>query len=212
VLKKDITYNNYEGESVTEEYWFHLTKAELLEQNLAHGVGFDEYLKKIVATNDVKRILPIFKEIMTLSVGKQVVGADGKRRFVKNPDDAAAFCSSEAYSELFIEFITDVPSFVEFINNVVPKELSEGVNFETGELKVPEGTATHRQVQIIELPKEPVKGFDDYSLDELLDMSQTEYDKLTGGDPRKMTQPMVLISIQRAEQRKAVKKEVKKED
>lgn len=193
MLKKSITFKNYDDESVTQDFWFHLTKAELVELRLTKGEGFDDYLKGIAATNDMTVILPLFKEIIALTVGER---DEEKKRFVKSKDYTDNFMYSEAYSELFVEFMTDIESFVTFIQGVIPKDLADQVDFTTGQFKVPEGTATAKQIETVELPKE--KTWDDYTADEVMAMSQADFDKLTTGDPRKMTHEQLQYAYRRS--------------
>lgn len=198
MLKKDITYKNYDEESVTETFWFHISKAELVELRLVKGEGYEAYLNKIIASENYKEILPIFKEIIALSIGRR---DEEKKTFVKDPDYAQSFMSSEAYSELFMEFLTDVGAFVTFVNGVVPKDLSEQIHeamegLETPAVVTKEGTTTARQVEVVPLPK---KTFEECSDEEIMKMSDEEFAKLTfGADPRKMTKEMLVAAMQRA--------------
>lgn len=195
MLKKSITYKNYDEESVTEDFWFHLTKAELVELRMSKGEGFDAVLAKMAATNDMAAMLPLFREVIALTVGER---DEVRKRFVKSKEYTDNFMYSEAYSELFVEFMTDPSAFVTFINSVVPKELAEKVDFSTGQLKVQEGINTSQQVDIVELPKE--RTFEEYTDAELMEMSQTDFDKLTTGDPRKMTKEQLQVAYRRSTQ------------
>jgi hypothetical protein len=193
MLKKTITYKDFDENPVTRDFWFHLTKAEIAEHLIAKGEGFEKYLNGIASTNDMAKILPLFKEIIALTVGER---DEENRRFVKSPEITNSFMASEAYSELFFEFMTDVSAFVQFIQGVVPKDFAEKVDFTTGKLKVQEDAAIARPIEDVELPKE--KAWDDFTADEVMAMSQADFDKLTTGDPRKMTHEQLQYAYRRS--------------
>lgn len=121
MIRKNITYTNFENETVTEEFFFNLTKAELVEMEINHGGGFKEYLEKIEASQDVKEIYGIFKEIVLSTYGEKT--PDGKR-FIKSKEISEAFAQTEAYSELLFELM-EADKAAEFINALMPKDLAE---------------------------------------------------------------------------------------
>jgi hypothetical protein len=122
VLKKTITYEDFNGETVSEDFFFHLSKAELVELEMSHEGGLSEALQRIVEAEDAKSIIKEFKNIILGSYGKK--SPDG-RRFIKNQELRDEFESSEAYSTLFMELVTDADAAAEFVNGVIPKGLAE---------------------------------------------------------------------------------------
>lgn len=122
MLKKTITYEDFNGEEVSEDFFFHLSKAELVELELSHEGGLSESLQRIVAAQDGKSIIAEFKNILLTSYGQK--SEDGKR-FIKNQQLREEFESTEAYSSLFIELVTNADAAVEFINGVIPSGMAE---------------------------------------------------------------------------------------
>lgn len=122
MLKKTIKYENFNGEEVVEDFYFHLSKAELVEMELSHEGGLSEALTRIVVAEDTKSIIKEFKDIVLGSYGQK--SPDG-RRFIKNQQLRDEFESTEAYSTLFMELVTDTDAAIEFINGVIPKSLAE---------------------------------------------------------------------------------------
>lgn len=122
MLKKTIKYTDFNDEEVEEDFYFHLSKAELVEMELSVDGGLSESLKKLIATEDGKEIIKEFKTIILSSYGKR---SDDGRRFIKTQDLRDEFESSEAYSALFMELVTDMNAAIEFINGVIPKGLAE---------------------------------------------------------------------------------------
>ena len=122
MLKKTITYTDYDGDERTEDFYFNLNKAEVTEMQMGPAGGLDKLLNKIVAEKDTGRIIEMFKTIIMKAYGEK--SPDG-RRFVKSPELSEAFIQTEAYSELFMELLNGGDSAANFINGILPKELVE---------------------------------------------------------------------------------------
>ena len=122
MLKKTITYEDFNGETISEDFFFHLSKAELVELEMSHEGGLSEALQRIINAEDNKRIIEEFKNIIMTAYGKR--SEDG-RRFVKNQELRDEFVSTEAYSALFMELVTDTDAAVEFVNGVIPAGMTE---------------------------------------------------------------------------------------
>ena len=72
MLKKTITYEDFNGDTVSEDFFFHLSKAELVELELSHEGGLSEALKRIVEAEDGKGIIAEFKNIILSSYGQTI--------------------------------------------------------------------------------------------------------------------------------------------
>lgn len=121
MLKKTVTYTNYNGEEITEDFYFNLTKAEIMEMEMTIDGGMSEYLQQIVKAKDTAEIMKIFKKFLLESYGKK--SPDG-RRFIKNDELREEFSQTEAYSQLFMQLATDAEEAAKFINAVVPKDIA----------------------------------------------------------------------------------------
>ena len=122
MLKKTITYEDFNGDETSEDFHFHLSKAELVELELSHQGGLSEALQRIVESEDGKAIIAEFKNIILSSYGQR--SPDGKR-FIKNQQLRDEFESSEAYSTLFMELVLNAEAAIEFINGVIPGDMSD---------------------------------------------------------------------------------------
>lgn len=122
MLKKTITYVDFNGEEHTEDFYFNLTKAEILEMNFSTYGGLDKMIEKIIATNDTPKITAMFKDLVLSSYGEK---SDDGKRFIKNDDVRAAFSQTQAYSDIFMELATDEKAAADFVNGIVPKDISE---------------------------------------------------------------------------------------
>lgn len=124
MLKKTITYDDLDGNPVTEDFYFNYSTAELAEMQMVADPegGLESRLKRIIESNDPKQIMGEFKAIIGGAIGRR--SEDGKR-FIKNDQISQEFMASEAYSELFMEFLTNPASATSFINGLMPKKLQE---------------------------------------------------------------------------------------
>lgn len=125
MIKKTVTFTDYNGFERTEDFYFNLTKAEVMTMQYSTAGGLDVMLKKLVATNDMPSIIKVFKELVLNAYG--VKSPDG-RKFIKNDEVRADFEQTEAYSIIFMELATDEKLAAEFINGIVPKDLADGAN------------------------------------------------------------------------------------
>lgn len=133
MLKKTISYVDYDGNERTEDFYFNLTKAELLEMSLSTAGGLDKYIEKITKTQDTPKLIELFKDIIIRSYG---VKSDDGKRFIKNQEITEEFTQTEAYSDLFMTLATDDKEAAEFLNGIIPKSLLDAANNVVEDAKV----------------------------------------------------------------------------
>lgn len=117
MLKKTITYTDYNDVTHTETYLFNLSKAECMEMEMSTSGGLTEMINKIIETQDVPAIIKIFKDLILKAYG--VKSPDGKR-FIKSEELSTAFAQTEAYSVLFMELATNAEEAAAFVNGIMP--------------------------------------------------------------------------------------------
>ena len=122
MLKKTITYVDYNGVERTEDFYFNLSKAEVAEMELSVEGGFSKMLEEIVASKDNVRIVNLFKQMVLKAYGEK--SADG-RRFVKSEEISKAFSETEAYSEIFMELALNTDAAAAFVNGIMPANLDK---------------------------------------------------------------------------------------
>lgn len=120
MLKKTVTYQDYDGNDRTEDFYFNLSKAELVEMELSADGGLSKMIEKLVASQDMSRIMAIFKQIVLKAYGEK--SPDGKR-FIKSQEMRDGFEQTEAYSVIFMELATDADAASKFINGITPAGL-----------------------------------------------------------------------------------------
>lgn len=120
MFKKTIKYTDFDGNERKEDFYFNLTKAELLEMQLSIDGGLQGHLERIIKTQSQPELIKMFKEIIMRAYGEK--SPDGKR-FMKSDEIRQNFECTEAYSELFMELATDSDAAAEFINALLPNDL-----------------------------------------------------------------------------------------
>lgn len=124
MLRKTINYTDFNGVKRTEDFYFHLSKAELMELELGTTGGLGSMIKQIVATDDRPTLVKLFKDIILKAYGEKSL--DGKR-FMKESDTGVklslAFSQTEAYSILFTELATDADAASNFIKGIIPSDM-----------------------------------------------------------------------------------------
>lgn len=130
MLKKIITYTDYNGVERTEPFYFNLSKAELMEMELGVTGGMTEMLDKIIAAKDAPSLMKTFKEMIMKSYG---IKSDDGKRLIKSEELSIAFTQTEAYSVMFMELITDDKAAADFVNGIIPNEIQAEVAAQTAQ-------------------------------------------------------------------------------
>lgn len=122
MVKKTITYTDFNDVERTEDFYFNLTEAEIVELQLGTTGGMAAMMKKIVDSKDSAQIIATFKKIVLKAYGEK---SDDGRRFMKTPEITRAFEETEAYSQIFMELAFDASKAADFVNGIMPKSISE---------------------------------------------------------------------------------------
>ena len=117
MLKKSITYTDYNGNSCTEDFYFNISNAEVIEMEHKTPGGYGELIKKAISTNDAPIIMDVFKTFILNSYG--IKSPDGKR-FEKSEEITKAFEQSPAYDVLFMELCTNADAAAAFVAAIMP--------------------------------------------------------------------------------------------
>lgn len=119
MLKKTISYTDYNGNKRSEDFYFNLSKAELMEMEMRTAGGLIEKFARVAKSQNPDELVDIFKDVVLRAYGEK--SADG-RRFIKNDEVKEAFMQTEAYSELFMELATNAEAAAAFFNGIIPQE------------------------------------------------------------------------------------------
>lgn len=124
MIKKTITFTDFDGVERTEDFYFNLSKAELAELQLTTVGGFEKLAESIKQKQDFPKAINIFKELLLKSYGEK--SPDG-RRFMKSPEIVKNFEETDAYSIMFMELATNEKAAQEFMNGVVPSDMRKDI-------------------------------------------------------------------------------------
>lgn len=122
MLKKTITYKDFNGVEQSDEFHFHLSAEKLLELEATLPGGFEKYVARIMKSGDGAQILELFKRLIRLSIGH--VSEDGKR-FVQTDEITNEFVETNAYTKLFLELGSDEKIAAKFFNGIIPQDLAD---------------------------------------------------------------------------------------
>lgn len=127
MLKREITYEDFDGNQATDTFYFNLNRTELIELEVAYEGGLQAALQRIIETKDNKTLINEFQKIILSAYG--VKSEDGKR-FIKNDKIREEFTQTPAYDALFMDLATNENSAADFIKGILPKGLSEDKTLE----------------------------------------------------------------------------------
>lgn len=122
MIKKTITFTDYNGTERTEDFYFNLTKAEVMEMEMSVKGGLAEMIQRIIAAQDQPAIIKIFRDLITRAYG--VKSPDG-RKFMKSAELTDDFVQTEAFSELYMELATNADAAAAFVNGIVPADMAK---------------------------------------------------------------------------------------
>lgn len=124
MIKKTVTYTDYNGEERTESFYFHYTEAEILDMEMSEEGSFADRIQRIIDAKDKTALMKLIKKFVIDAYG--VKSEDGKR-FMKNDDLKTAFVECPAYSDIFMEMVTNDEVAAEFVNGVIPNTMKDRV-------------------------------------------------------------------------------------
>ena len=144
MLKKLIKYTDYDGRERSENFYFYMSKAELMEMELGTVGGMQNLIQLIIDKQDIPKIMEAFKTIILKAYGEK--SPDG-RRFIKSAELSEAFSQTEAYSNLYMELITNAEAAATFINGIVPEDVAAAAaNRAQKEKEVAEDTKSENNI------------------------------------------------------------------
>lgn len=122
MFKKTITFKDLDGNSITEDFYFHMSPAELMEAESTFEGGFSDHLRAIIKTQDGGKVFVAMKDILSKAIGRR---SDDGRRFIKNQEIIDDFFQSDAYTELILEWLKNPQDAVDAFNAMLPDNLDQ---------------------------------------------------------------------------------------
>ena len=122
MLKQEITYEDFNGDTRTETFYFNYTRPELLEWELSEKGGMRKMMQEIVKAEAQKEIVDVFKTFLLNAYGEK---SDDGRKHKKTQELKADFASTAAYAAFYMQLAEDASLAARFINGVVPKGMAQ---------------------------------------------------------------------------------------
>lgn len=125
MLKKTVTYIDFDGNERTEDFFFNFTEQEITQMELSTEGGLSALIARITAAKSQKELIELFKKLVLAAYG--VKSPDG-RKFIKSDAIREDFESTQAFSDIYMELVTDADKASDFFKAVVPKEKKAVLN------------------------------------------------------------------------------------
>ena len=125
MFKVTETFKDFLGSDRTEDFYFNLTKAEIIKMEWSYEGGFIRMLKTLIDKQNIPEMIKVFDLIIDSSYGVRT--PDG-RGFKKSKDILDDFKTTEAYSNIFMRFATDATFASDFLNGIIPQEIADEVS------------------------------------------------------------------------------------
>lgn len=132
MLKKTITFEDLDGNKVRKDFYFHLSKTELLVDQMRHMTlnengeadvtAFEAQIQAIVNSRSGRVIMDTFEDIIRRSYGER---DEDNITFNKSEELSRRFMQTNAYEVLFMELCTSETAAAEFIRGIIPKNLDQ---------------------------------------------------------------------------------------
>lgn len=139
MIKKTITYDGFEGEKKTRDFYFHMNQVEFAKLNGEYPGGLEKYVNQVIEDRDETAMLRLIDTLVSRSYGKfdeddefTKIGRDGRPLFEK-------FVNTDAYDKLIIELVTGENNIVAFLKGILPKEVQKKMEEKERELQTSNG-------------------------------------------------------------------------
>lgn len=149
MIKKNITYVDFNGEERTDPFYFNLSKAELMDIELDYNGNMSTAMNTMLERRDMKGVLGLLSKLIRKAYGEK--SEDGKR-FLKNKELEDGFATTDAFSNLLIELVNDEKKLEAFVTGVIPADMREEVEKRMEESREAEAPKKP-EPKVVELPK-----------------------------------------------------------
>jgi hypothetical protein len=199
MLKRSISFHDLDGDLRTQDFYFNLSMPEVTELEVDMPGGMSGYWIRMVENKDAKNMVRSFKELIAMAYGER---ADDGVTFLKEDPITGRplgrkFLQTDAYTTLFLELLgpqaTDM-DFVNFLKAVLPQELVDNMPEDLTDIKLPPSQA------VTAVSDTGERTADQHTREELLALSDEEFDKLAGTDPQAWSRHVMQVAFQRRNQ------------
>ena len=119
MISKHVKYENFEGQTVEEDLYFHLSKSDLLTLEVRYGMSFQDYVNQLMKKNDRYGLINLAKDIILDAYGVKT----SSNQFNKTKEIKESFQYSPAFDEVLLDLMSDEEKFRQFLEGVVPSDV-----------------------------------------------------------------------------------------
>lgn len=122
MIKKTITYDDFEGNKKTKDFYFHMNQVEFAKLNGEVPGGLEHRIQEIIDDRDQDAMLRMIDMLVSRSYGERdedgftKIGLNGRPLYEK-------FVNTDAYDKLLIELITGENNITNFLKGIMPSEI-----------------------------------------------------------------------------------------
>lgn len=135
MVKKTVTFTDFEGKEITKDFYFNISKMEFRVLDRKIPGGLQNMIDQIMREKDEDRLIDLLDLLILESYGEK--SEDG--RFVKEDRYGRRLSSffkvSEAWDTLFMNLVQNEKELSEFLTGIVPKDVAEMASEESKKLE-----------------------------------------------------------------------------
>lgn len=137
MIKKTISYHDYEGNERTDDFYFHLTQVELSKINSDPSLpgGLEESVARASKNEDAGELLRIIDLMISRSYGVKLPDGGFVKRNASGLPLYELFVNTEAYDNLLTELIQNEEGIINFLTGCLTKEAQDKVRAEFAKRK-----------------------------------------------------------------------------
>lgn len=124
MIKETIEYTDFNGNVLVEDFYFNMTKDELIQLGAKTGNSLEQRINDLIVSENMAEIYDIFRTIVLDAYGEK---SDDGRRFVKSKELSEEFAQTNAFSELIFKMINDPEYATKFMEGLMPKDILDEV-------------------------------------------------------------------------------------
>lgn len=118
MIKQHVSYEDYDGNKVEKDLWFHLNKSDLAKMSLGFDNGLIDGLTELQQKGDKKAVAEFIDNLLVNAYGVRKPGSDV---FLKTPEIKEDFQYSLAHDEILMMLLGgEDDEIIDFIVGIMP--------------------------------------------------------------------------------------------
>ena len=118
MIKQHVSYEDYDGNKVEKDLWFHLNKSDLAKISLGFDNGLIDGLTELQQKGDKKAVAEFIDNLLVNAYGVRKPGSDV---FLKTPEIKEDFQYSLAHDEILMMLLGgEDDEIIDFIVGIMP--------------------------------------------------------------------------------------------